>query len=149
MFHQVLRGRSCACHFCITDGHPLKLRIQDNSIRLRLTRSEVEAMQREGQVSAVTAFPGGARLEYALEASQEADSAAARFLEGRLVVTLPGSTVQQWAASDEVSISGTEPLDGGEALRILVEKDFQCLTPREGEDDSDMFPHPLQDIESC
>lgn len=106
-------------------------------------------MQRDGRVSAATAFPGGARLEYALEASQDADRAAARFAAGRLVVSLPRSTVQQWAASDEVSISGREPLDGGEALKILVEKDFQCLTPREGEDESDMFPHPLQDIESC
>ena len=106
-------------------------------------------MQRDGRVSAATAFPGGARLEYALEASQDADRAAARFAGGRLVVSLPRSTVQQWAASDEVSLSGREPLDGGEALKILVEKDFQCLTPREGEDESDMVPHPLQDIESC
>jgi hypothetical protein len=135
--------------FLNTDGHPLKLRIQDNSIRLRLTRSEIDRMQRAGRVSAETAFPGGARLEYALEATQDADRPAARFAEGRLVVSLPGSTVQQWAGSDEVSISGTEPLDGGGALSILVEKDFQCLTPREDEDESDMFPHPLQDIESC
>ena len=106
-------------------------------------------MQREGRVSAVTAFPGGARLEYALEASTDAGAAAARFDDGRLVVSLPRTAVQQWAGSEEVSVTGAEPLEGGEALRILVEKDFRCLTPREGEDESDMFPHPLQDMESC
>ena len=106
-------------------------------------------MQREGRVSAVTAFPGGARLEYALEASEDAASAAARFVDGRLVVSLPARAVQRWAGSEEVSIVGAEPLAGGGELRILVEKDFRCLTPREGEDESGMFPHPLQDIESC
>ena len=106
-------------------------------------------MQREGRVSAATAFPGGALLEYALEASTDVARPAARFAEGRLVVRLPAGIVGQWAGSEEVSISGAQPLDGGEELRILVEKDFQCLTPREGEDESDMFPHPLQDMESC
>ena len=32
---------------------------------------------------------------------------------------------------------------------ILVEKDFQCLAPREGEDESDMFPHPDGDSTTC
>ncbi len=130
-------------------GTPLKLRIQDNSIRLRLTRGEVDRVQQEGQVSAATDFPGGARLEYALEASGAARHPEARFAAGRLLVSVPESAVQAWAGSDQVSLTGTQPLDGGEALKVLVEKDFQCLSPRAGEDESDMFPHPLQDIESC
>ncbi len=106
-------------------------------------------MQRDGRVSATTAFPGGSRLEYTLEASREAAAAAARFDSGRLVVQLPSAAVEQWAGSEQVSIEGAQPLDGREELAILVEKDFRCLAPREGEDESDMFPHPLQDIESC
>ncbi len=27
-------------------------------------------------------------------------------------------------------------------LTLLLEKDFACLVEREGEDESDMFPHP-------
>lgn len=128
----------------------MKLRIQDNSIRLRLTRGEVERVQREGQVSAATAFPGGARLEYVLEASKAAAGhAEARFAAGRLVVSVPEAAVQAWAGSEQVALEGAEPLDSGAVLKVLVEKDFQCLTPRAGEDESDMFPHPLQDVESC
>jgi hypothetical protein len=133
----------------LEDRHPLKLRIQDNSVRLRLTRGEVDRMQRDGQVSAAAAFPGGARFEYALQASSAAQAPAAQFAAGRLLVSLPEIAVQQWASSEQVSIEGAQPLAGGEELAILVEKDFQCLTPREGEDESDMFPHPLQDVESC
>jgi hypothetical protein len=49
--------------------------------------------------------------------------------------------IQQWAESEQVSIRSDKLLDDGEELRILIEKDFQCLAPRE-EDESDMFPHP-------
>ena len=35
-----------------------------------------------------------------------------------------------------------QDVGGDEPLRILVEKDFACLVEREGEDDSDAFPHP-------
>lgn len=106
-------------------------------------------MQREGRVSAAAAFPGGSRLEYALEASNDGKTATAQLAAGRLVVRLPRAMVEQWAGSDQVSIEGAQPLDEGGQLAILVEKDFRCLAPRAGEDESDMFPHPRQDIESC
>ncbi len=56
---------------------------------------------------------------------------------------LPESEVRQWASTEPVSIAADETLDDGDALKILVEKDFACLSPREGEDESDMFLHPL------
>ena len=45
---------------------------------------------------------------------------------------------------------GEQQHDNGDVLSILVEKDFACLAPREGEDESDMFPHPgAEQGESC
>ena len=41
---------------------------------------------------------------------------------------------------------GEQVLEDGERLAILVEKDFVCLTDRENEDESDMFPHPEADV---
>ena len=37
----------------------------------------------------------------------------------------------------------------GEKLTILVEKDFVCLTGRDDEDESDMYPHPSAGEKSC
>ena len=54
-----------------------------------------------------------------------------------------------WANSEQVSISGEQVLDDGEKLNILVEKDFACLAPREGEDESDMFEHPEKGRVNC
>ena len=43
-----------------------------------------------------------------------------------------------------MSIAAVETLDDGDLLKILVEKDFACLAPREGEDETDMYPHPQE-----
>ncbi len=46
-------------------------------------------------------------------------------------------------------MKGEQLLDDGSMLDILVEKDFACLTKREGEDESDMYPHPEAGAQSC
>ncbi len=46
-------------------------------------------------------------------------------------------------------VAGEQRLDDGALLSILVEKDFACLAPREGEDDSDMYAHPEADNEQA
>ena len=120
----------------------MKLRIRDNSIRLRLEASEVRALAETGVVETVTAFPRGRRLTYAVESSPASVMPTARFSKKRVTVRLPESSVLAWANSDQVSIEGEELLDDGDVLRLLVEKDFRCLMPRPDEDESDMFPNP-------
>ncbi|HWM30033.1 MAG TPA: hypothetical protein VNQ14_16340 [Woeseiaceae bacterium] len=126
----------------------MKLRVQDNSIRFRLTRAEVDNLHRDGVVSATVSFPGGSRLEYRVETTALAGEPQATFSAGELVVQVPETAMRNWATTEEVSIIGAQPLDG-DALSILVEKDFACLAPREGEDDSDKFPNPLEGHETC
>lgn len=122
----------------------MKLRIRDNSIRLRLTRTEVDTLSSAGRVCARVSFPGGAGLDYTIESSTVTARPAALFSEGTLAVLLPDAEVKQWASTEQVSIAAEELLDDGDHLNILVEKDYACLAPREGEDDSDMFPNPLE-----
>lgn len=120
----------------------MKLRVRNNTVRLRLTRGEVDSLRDSGLVSATTAFPGGRSLQYLIESSPASVSPAAFFSEGAITVRLPETTVLAWANSGQVSIQGKQRLDDGDELSILVEKDFACLAPREGEDESDMFAHP-------
>ena len=116
----------------------MKLRIRDNSLRLRLTRSEVDAFATSGRVEARTPF-GAKALVYAIAHEPSADRVSARFANDEILVLVPTKTARAWASSEDVGIEAT---DG--ALRVLVEKDFACLKPREGEDDEDAFPHPRQ-----
>jgi Family of unknown function (DUF7009) len=120
----------------------VKLRLRDNSIRLRLTQSEVATLRRDGIVAARTGFPDGRALGYAVESSPASVAPAAFLSNGVITVRLPESSVLPWAASEQVSIAGEQRLDDGSLLQVLVEKDFACLAPREGEDESDLYPHP-------
>ena len=127
----------------------MKLRIRDNSVRLRLTRGEVDTLRDDGVVQARTAFPGGSEFQYMVESSPAIVNPGA-FLSGSTVtVRLPESAVLAWANSEQVSIVGEQQHKNGDKLDILVEKDFACLAPREGEDESDMFPHPAAGEGEC
>jgi hypothetical protein len=127
----------------------LKLRIKDNSIRLRLTRGEVEELRQNGIVAAITGFPGGRSLQYRVESSPASVKPAAFFSDNAVTVRLPEAAVLAWATTEQVSLPGEQVLDDGDTLQILVEKDFACLTGREDEDESDMYPHPQAGTNSC
>ena len=120
----------------------MKLRIRDNSVRLRLTRGEVDTLRDTGLVEASTDFPGGRRFRYRVESSPAIVNPAAFCSDNEISVRLPETTVLAWASSEQVSIEGEQVLADGTKLRILVEKDFVCLTGRDDEDESDMYPHP-------
>ena len=123
----------------------MKLRIRDNSIRLRLERSEVDTLRDKGLVAAKTGFPGGRDLGYVVESSPASVTPGAVLSDSTVTVRLPETIVLAWANSEQVSIVGEQRLGEGDTLSILVEKDFACLAPRDGEDESDMFPHPNAD----
>ena len=127
----------------------MKLRIKDNSVRLRLTRSEVDALRDSGIVASKIDFPGGRELCYRLESSPASVNPAAFLSDNAVTVRLPEAAVLAWATTEQVSLQGEQLLDDGAMLRILVEKDFACLTQRESEDESDMYPHPDADSFSC
>ena len=108
-------------------------------------QGEVDALRDSGLVSAVTEFPDGRSLRYVVESSPASVKPAAFYRDGEVIVRLPETSVLAWASSEQVSIDSEQLLDDGATLRILVEKDFACLAPRDGEDESDMFPHPDAD----
>jgi hypothetical protein len=124
----------------------MKLRFRDNSLRLRLSRSEVNAVADRRVVEAVVHFGGARSLVYLLEASNDVDVLTATFETSRdgatIAVRLPVALAKEWAESETVALRGAMPVEPM-GLSILVEKDFACLsTGGRGEDESDMFPHP-------
>jgi hypothetical protein len=123
----------------------MKLRIRDNSVRLRLMRSEVDALRKDGLVSSKIEFPGSREFNYEVESSPASVNPGAFLSDNVLTIRLPETTVLAWAASEQVSIDGEQLLDDGQRLSILVEKDFACLVPREDENDAEMFENPDAD----
>lgn len=115
----------------------MKLRIKGNSLRVRLTQGEVSRLLAHRHCRETMVLAAGT-LTYEVRVSDSIDQPEAIFERSDIVVSLPAAMVKTWAESDEVTIAGEHG-----PLRILVEKDFACLAPREGEDDADAYPHPL------
>lgn len=120
----------------------MKIRIKDSFIRLRLTKTEVEQLVKQGSVAACAFFPIGNELIYQLT-TENNDDYEAVFRENKIKISVPQSLVKEWDINDVVGFD--HEFENG--LKILIEKDFKCLTPRD-EDESDHFENPL-DSHNC
>jgi hypothetical protein len=114
----------------------MKLRMHDNSLRLRLSQSDVTRLHDTGKVEEVVVFEPGKQLVYAIETGV-LDEATATFDDAKIRVTLPTRAAKQWMESDQ---TGIEASTG--TLRLVIEKDFECLH-REPQAGEDAFPNPL------
>jgi len=119
----------------------MKLRIRGNSIRLRLTESEVARLATDGRVESVTSF-GIAELKYSVASSSTGGRVEGDLQNNEITVTIPSDTIADWANSERVGIESRQSVRDGE-LHILIEKDFACLKLRAGEEDEDTFTNPL------
>ena len=121
----------------------MKLRILENSIRLRLTQSEVATFGEHGRVVAQTQFRPGESLTYALEASDRVDHMAAQYEDERITILVPSASVSGWVDTNQVSLEGEQRIEEGEVMTILIEKDFKCLHGPADRVEADAFPNPL------
>jgi hypothetical protein len=118
----------------------MKLRIQGDSLRLRLTRSEVARLRTSGAVEETAHFCDRRGLTYGIRKLAGSDAIRAEFTDGTITVHVPAGAAEAWAASDEVGMTAR---DGD--LRIAIEKDFRCLT-RPREEERDAYPHPADQV---
>ena len=120
----------------------MKLRIKGDSVRLRLTQSEVRQLAEAGAVEDAMHVAPGASLAYGLRAAQVA-RLGVEWEDATLTVLFPEDWIEDWAQGDMVGFEGTQGAGDGRTLAILVEKDFECLRKRPDEEDA--FPNPLAD----
>ncbi len=117
----------------------MKLRCTENTIRIRIRKSELAQLRETGKLLESVQFPDGVKFTYNLGIDREADNYDARFCEGNIWVTLPGAAATEWIDSDAVSLAATLPLaTPDEQLELLIEKDFPC-TDRPDEATDDFF----------
>lgn len=121
----------------------MKIRIKNNSVRIRLTRSEVQTFGERGYVESTTPFMSG-NLVYALSINTEREGMAltADFRNHTITMYIPPNMAQDWVYSEKVGFSSVMQLDNGQSLHLLLEKDFKCLDETV-EDQSDNYENPL------
>jgi hypothetical protein len=120
----------------------MKLRIKGNSLRLRVSRSDVKRLMNEGMIEESIRFAPeeGAALTYALEQSSAEVKIAIRYRAQRVTVALRAEDALRWADGEDVGIYANVNV-GTEELAILVEKDFACLDGNDAENE-DTFANP-------
>jgi hypothetical protein len=132
-------------------GCDVKLRIRGNSLRLRLTRGEVSSLKDIGYVEEQIAFgPGpGQSLIYSLKVSRDGSEIKANYENNKITVNLPLDLATEWIDTDKVGLEWGQLIDNEKFLKLLIEKDFACLTERRPEEDADTFPHPQEGQLKC
>jgi hypothetical protein len=122
----------------------MKLRVRYNSVRLRLSQSEVARLRDAGTVEERIEFGPGQRLAYRITSDSDAFVIAAECRSGNIEVSVPKAMVATWADSSQVGMQMDQRVDDGLSLRLLIEKDFKCLDPADPEENADTFPNPLE-----
>lgn len=122
----------------------MKLRLRENSIRLRLLQSEVVQLRETGNVSETIVFGINPteNITYSLRTAAEASEISAQMINNQIEVLLPLELAEKWADSNEVGLYGRQKIGGLAVLKITVEKDFICLERPLDADNADTFPHP-------
>lgn len=114
----------------------MKLRIKSNTIRLRLSKDEVQTLVSDARVSDCCSLIGN-NLEYSLKSVADPNMTA-EFEAQSIIVNIPSEWIKDWHLNDRVGFESS--MDNG--CYILVEKDFQCLVPRANEAEDDLYPNP-------
>ena len=120
----------------------MKLRIKGNSLRLRISQSELARLVEGGSIEDTIHFApaADAKLTYALHVASADPDISVEYLPQLVTVVLSSRAVTRWATSDDVGIYGSVET-GVEPLTWSVEKDFACLDG-DGPLDEDAFPNP-------
>lgn len=122
----------------------MKLRIKGNSIRLRLTQTEVNQIGKGEEVRESVSFgKEKPAFSYVLCTASDMSKVKVRYAHDELLISFPYAQAQFWATTSMVGMEEMLNLDDDDTLHILVEKDFQCLHKRPNEDESDHFPNPV------
>jgi hypothetical protein len=122
----------------------MKLRIKGNSLRLRVTRPELAALEQGGPVAEIIHFgpEPGKSLRYSLSVQAQSAPVAVTFGENVIAVTLAQEQLEAWSREDQVGVYAALDIGHASPLEVVIEKDFKCLD-RKDEQDEDAFPNPL------
>ena len=113
----------------------MKLRIKNNSLRYRLTKSDVAQLSENGFLEDQVDFAGQA-FTYALQLTYDSQLSAT-LTNNTITLFAPRFMIDELVETAKV---GFENNSG--TLSLLLEKDFTCLD-NVAEDQSDNYPNPL------
>ena len=113
----------------------MKLRLHQDTVRVRLTQEEVSNLAAGKLVRSETRFSSGT-LKVDVQAFEGADRIQAVFTDAVISIGLPLHSVIAWASSDAEGLYASS-----DASKVAIEKDYACLH-KGGEENEGTYPNP-------
>ena len=122
----------------------MKIRIKENSVRFRLTKSEVATFCKEGFFALQTDFNEKV-FNYAVKAVKGIENLSVSYEGDSIQMLVPDAVRKDWADSNRIGFENTIETKNGKSIYLLLEKDFVCLDETT-EDQSDNYPNPKTEM---
>lgn len=116
----------------------MKLRCVSDSVRLRLCKSDIRALETTGKVQESLHLGPDQLFTFSLHISNEHPLPQITLHQGHLQVSLPEEIGKKWILSNQVGIEYSPEDSSRLSIHLLIEKDFPCKD-RLDENKSDTF----------
>lgn len=116
----------------------MKLRCVTDSIRLRLSKSDIRTLEEQGKVRESLTLGIDQLFTFSLQLSAAQLLPNISFQKGQLQIILPKKVGEDWIHSNRVGIEYTPNAASTGSIHLLIEKDFPCKD-RTDEDTSNTF----------
>lgn len=113
----------------------MKIRIKGNSLRYRLTKSDIANLANHGYLNEQIDFAGQS-LIYSLKSTLDS-KLSAEYKSSAITLFMPKEMIKELVETNKVGFSETSG-----TIYLLIEKDFTCMD-NVVEDQSDNYPNPL------
>jgi hypothetical protein len=121
----------------------MKMRIKGNSLRLRVSRSELDRLMSGDAIEETIRFASepDAKLTYVLESAIDISATTVRYSRQRIAVVVEHNELRIWNEASQVGIYASLGVGCDQQLELIVEKDFACLDGSD-EENEDTFANP-------
>ncbi len=123
----------------------MKIRIKGNSIRYRLTKTDIINFKTAGFIEESTEFLNSPSFHYRLESKAGIENMEASFSGNTICIFVPEGIADEWTSTEVVGFNTEMNIGDGKELFLLIEKDFVCLD-QTLEDQSDNYKNPNENI---
>lgn len=120
----------------------MKLRIKGNSIRIRLSKTEVDELV-SGSIQHDSTSFGNSSFSYTVQPVNDGGSLSAGYDNNTITLYVPKALLKDWCENSVVGFEAMMPLENSGHLHLLLEKDFKCLD-KTMEDQSDFYDNPAK-----
>lgn len=120
----------------------MKIRMQSNSIRYRLKEPEVNEFKNTGIITEhIQLGPdAGSSLRFILQKS-DVKNIIVQSETNTTIILIPHDIANKWTDTSSVGFDAIIQLGNGTKLKVLVEKDFECLEGSQ-EENIGAYPNP-------